>query len=702
MKHWVLYTSGIRYADLWTEEGRVSLRRLDLASGAFLPQRELTEADNAFYQNLTHMDISQLLVRLPSYDKSFAAGQGEVVTEFGERYVRTEAGHYVQRDIKFPRNVTLAQGRVVAFTCPSRERVHVLVEDGYQDLTVLAKWREAYPNETIHPVEDCGEQFAVMRDGVKLAATVLLPGDVQTDLPTVLVRTPYGKESDVPNYYRYVQRGYAVVVQDVRGRNHSEGAWMPNCNEVEDGDDTLNWIAAQPWSNGKVGVIGGSYLGYVQWAAAASGNPHLAAMISVVCAGSAFWDLPRKGGAFVSGMLAWAFAVSQREFKPELMAREDWDEVLKIRPLQDIPKKALGYDIPFFTEWLKHQDYDALWQRSNWRERASHRQIPALIMSGWFDDDGMGTTEALELTADWPSETRKVILGPWPHSGNATYDLHGLPLGDNALKLDIDLTFVKWFERHLKGVENGVESMPPVEYYTIGENRWKTAQAWPVPETEELSLYLGSGGYANTAAGDGILRLDPADASGADSYAYDPEHPAACIIDLSENEVGVPEDYTEQDARQDVLCYTTPPLKADMTLTGDFTVELFVSSDAVDTDFVVRINEVDETGKSVKLADGLLSARYREGYGRPKLLNPGETCKLAIRTSKLSNTFRKGSRLRLTVTSSAENLIFPHSNTADSYNSTKNVTARNTVHHGGATPSRVVARLEKNSGAELF
>ena len=143
----------------------------------------------------------------------------------------------------------------------------------------------------------------------------------------------------------YKRQGYAVVIQDVRGRNLSEGEWLPNYYEVEDGDDTLNWIAEQTWSSGSVGMVGGSYLGYVQWAAAASGNPHLKALISVVCAGSAFIDLPRRGGSFTSGMLAWAFAVSQKKFHPELMERDDWEEVLNIRPLKDLPEKALGLSL---------------------------------------------------------------------------------------------------------------------------------------------------------------------------------------------------------------------------------------------------------------------------------------------------------------------------------------------------------------------
>ena len=331
------------------------------------------------------------------------------------------------------------------------------------------------------------------------------------------------------------------MVQDVRGRNASEGEWLPNYHEVEDGDDTLNWIASQPWCSGRIGMVGGSYLGYVQWAAAASGNPHLKALISVVCAGSSFVDLPRRGGSFTSGMLAWAFAVSQKTFHPELMERDDWEEVLNIRPLTDLPKKALGYDVPFITRWLEPSDYNDFWRQSNWQERSAGAQIPALIQSGWFDDNGMGTTEALELVHDFPRGMRKVILGPWQHSGNSKYDMHGVSFGSQALRFDLDWLYFRWFEHHLKEVDNGIDQTAPVEYYTLGQEVWKTAENWPVPETRVTQLYLDSDGHANTSAGDGRLTFARPEQENSDGYAYDPEHPSVHIIDMSENEIEVPE-----------------------------------------------------------------------------------------------------------------------------------------------------------------
>ncbi|QEK19764.1 CocE/NonD family hydrolase [Peptacetobacter hiranonis] len=567
-----------------------------------------------------------------------------------------------------------------------------MVKEGYEDITPLKAWKEI--KEPIHPVKYEGMFDVEMRDGIKLSTDVFLPADIEGDIPAILVRTPYGKELNNQSYFKYVQRGYAVVIQDVRGRNLSEGEWMPNYTEVEDGDDTITWIANRPWCNKKVGMIGGSYLGYVQWAAAASGNPYLSAMVSIVCAGSAFMDLPRRGGCLTSGMLAWAFSVSQKKFKPELMERDDWEEVLNIRPLENIPEIALGYKVDFLDNWFKNPDYCKFWADSDWHARSKRTVIPTLIMSGWFDDNGMGTTQALDIVKDFPVGKRKVILGPWQHSGNSRYDLHGVDFGANALRFDIDLNFLKWFDLHLKGIENGIDKTSPVEYYTVGDNEWKTAENWPVPETEKVELFLDSKGNANTSYGDGKIVFENPTEENVDEYEYDPNNPSIHIIDMSENEIEVPEDYTEEEKRDDMLCYTTDVLEEDFTITGDMDVELYVSSDAVDTDFIVRITDVDENGKSIKLADGILGAKYRNSFEHPEFMEEGKVYKLNILTTKISNTFKKGHRIRVTITSSAKNFMFPNSNTKDGFNSETYVVANNKVHHGGRYSSKVTIRKE--------
>ncbi len=715
MERWGFYLSGIQYGICEKEGGHIYHRPLNVETGEYGEKKELTKEEE-WYKKLGKMDVLDALLHTEEYERALADNQEGFQTTAGTRYERKSETEYVERGIKFPADLLVEDGWIIAFMTPARDCCSLLVREGCEDRTLLARWKEMY-QDSICRVRPVQTFMVPMRDGVRLAADVYLP-EKEGPVPVVLVRTPYGKSNDAEPYYRFVQRGFGVVIQDVRGREDSEGEWMPMYYEVEDGDDTLNWIAAQPWSNGDAAMTGGSYLGYVQWAAAASGNPHLKAMLSSVCSGSPFVDVPRRGGCFNSGMLAWAFAVSGQRMDAEKMVRDDWDEVLNIRPLEDLAPKALGYDVPFLRKWISHMDCDELWQRGSWKNRFGTRRVPALIMSGWFDDNGMGTTEALDLYADY--DEKKVILGPWMHSGNANYDIHGFALGNNALRYDMDLICFAWLEHHVNGVDNGIEKTPKVEYYTMGSNEWKSADNWPVPGTKELVLYLdgdgtdgpdqeqqtGNKGCAASlqeqpegrscaaAENRGRLTKEKILAAGEDIYLYDPEDPPVHIIDMSENELEVPEDYTEEEKRKDILCYSTQRLAKDLTITGDALAKIYISSDCEDTDLVVRITDVDENGRSMKLADGVISVRYRNQFIYPEFMEPGKVYPVEIRTTKLSHTFKKGHKLRVTVTSGAENFIFPNRNTREGFNSVEMKIAENRIHRGGEYASRVVLRQE--------
>jgi len=701
MERWGFYVSGLLYGVLDVEDGQVFHRPVDIHTGE-LKERMPLEKENTWYLEVGKMDAGEVLLRTEGYEKALEAAAREGKSGFtaatGERYEARDDHSYAQRERKYPRDLVTEGGKVIAFVTPSREQCCVLVREGYEDHTILAEWMKRFPGQ-LYGIEPVKTEMVAMRDGVRLATDIYLPRplDGRTaagPVPTVLIRTPYGKGRNASVHYRFVRRGYAVVIQDVRGREDSEGEWLPSYCETEDGDDTLNWIAAQEWSDGNVGMTGGSYLGYVQWAAMASGNPHLKAMLSSVCAGSAFVDTPRRGGCLCSGIMAWAFSVSGPRMTPERMVRDDWDEVLDIRPLEDVAPKALGYDVPFLREWISHTDYDEMWARGNWKERNTGHRVPAFIMSGWFDDNGMGTTEALDLYQDYPE--KKVVLGPWMHAGNADYDIHGLALGNRALRYDIDLMSFEWLEHYLKGVENGIDKTPTVEYYTMGSNTWKTAENWPVPETEELVLYLDGDGADRAVVNEGRLSVEKAKEEQTDRYRYDPKNPAMHIIDMSENEIEVPENYTEEEKRADVLCYSTDVLKEDLTVTGDAEAVIYLSSDCVDTDLVVRITDVEPDGRSMKLADGIMDVKYRNRMDRPEYMEPGEVYPVRIRTTKLSHTFLAGHRLRVTVTSSAKNFIFPNRNTKDGFNSVECRTANNCIHRGGEHGSRVILRKERN------
>lgn len=698
MKEFTLYCSGIPYGRFYLDGDTIFHEQLDIKTATFLPKRAVTTADNQAYLELSNMNILQFFERLHIYEAALSSKEDEIImpTKDKERYQKAENHLYVQRDVKYPLNLLVEGHQIKGVLTPAREIISLLVENGYETHTILSSWMQMYPSNVLHPVHYFGCFKVTTSDHIGLATDVFLPGDRKDEkLSTVLVRTPYGKEEYRTMCYRFVQRGYAVVIQDVRGRHGSEGSFIPEHYEIEDGDATLSWIADQPWSNKKIGMTGGSYLGYVQWAAAASKNPYLKAITSFVCAGSAFMDLPRSGGCFSSGTMAWAFAMSEKITNMDLMKQENWEELLDIRPLEDIPKVALGHDIPFLNEWLAHKDEDAFWKASNWAIKGQRCEVPALIVSGWFDDDGMGTTEALELTMEYPKGKRKVILGPWQHSGNSSYDIHGFPLGNNALRFDIDWITFAWLEHFLNDVDNGIDQGASIEYYTMGENKWKEAEAWPVSSTSLACFYLDSEVSARTCAGDGCLISTMPLKQGLDYYLYDPKHPATHIIDMAENEIQVPENYTEEEKRSDYLVYSTPPLSEPITITGDMLVELYISSSAVDTDFIVRICDVDEEGTSYKLADGHISARYRNSYQKAEFMKSDQVYKIDILTSKISMCFAKGHRIRLTITSSAKNCIFPNSNTVDGYNSTTTVIAQNIIHHGPHTPSKLIFHLER-------
>ncbi len=716
MTQWNFYFSGILYGKIREDEQSLTVQKRSIETGKWAPWRPFSAEDDQAFAKLCNRSLLTFFGRKREYEQQIAERPETWTTREGESFARRGKDSYIERGIKFPKDLFYDEDGIYSVVMCARDSTAVLVKKGMERRTVLRDWEDVYPEMTeedgeyqpgpVYGVRAAGTFMVPTRDGEHLATDVYLPtGTKETRFPTVLVRTPYGKGKDKDQYYRFLQRGYAVVVQDTRGREDSTGEWMPEYYEIEDGDDTLNWIAAQPFSDGQVSMTGGSYLGYVQWAAAASGNPNLKAMLSSVCAGSAFIDIPRRGGCFNSGMLAWAFMMTEKRLRADLVAQDNWDEILDIRPLNQIPKQALGHEVPFLEKWLEHTDMDAFWERGNWSKRYKGGQVPALIMSGWFDDNGMGTTEALDLVKSWEKGTWKAVLGPWKHSGNAQYDLHALRLGDNALRYDMDILCMKWLEHFLKGVENGIEKTPAVEYYTVGENQWKTAESWPVETSERKMFYLDgadiilgqerSANGTGDACGSGVLSDVLPKTSGAEDYVYDPDHPSVHIIDMSENELEVPEDYTDEEKRADMLSFSTPVLTEPLTVTGDMLAELYVSCDCPDTDFVVRVTDVDEHGRSVKLADGVLGAKYRNGFAHPEYMEPGEIYKITIRTTKLSNTFLPGHRMRVTITSSAKNFIFPNSNTKDGFNSKTRQKAHITIYRGGEHASGILMPIEK-------
>ncbi|EHL16663.1 hydrolase CocE/NonD family protein [Peptoanaerobacter stomatis] len=682
---WNLYSSGICQAKIYVQD-IIYFEMFNPFSKDFYTKKILDEDENKKFKENFRIDILSFLEKYINLSYTSYLQKNEFTYKNGDIYSKTKNG-FAERNKIHPHNIIMHENEIIACWIPARSSNVFLVKDGFESYTILDKWKKYAPQ--LQAISHKKNYCIPMRDGIKLSTDVYLPLEYNDTLPTVLVRTPYDKTIKIHEFIKYVHRGYAVVIQDVRGRSESDGEWIPLHHEVEDGDDTLNWIASQKWSNKKIGMIGGSYLGYVQWAAGASANPYLKAIVSEVTAGSAFIDMPRRGGCLISGMLAWAFIVSKKNLDASLLARDDWDEVLAVRPIEDIPKKALGYDIPFFNKWINHDVEDAFWQKGDWQKRwKSGHQIPSLIISGWFDDNSMGTTQALEVSKNF--KDKKIILGPWLHNSNSSYDLNDLHFGQNALKDDLDLIPLLWFEKYLKGNNLSYLNDDVIEYYTTGSNEWKKANSWPIPNSIEKKYYLYSISNAKSSNGDGIL-LDEIPESGYDFYKYNPDNPATHLIDMSNNEVSFPANYKNQELRDDYLCYTTPVLKEDVIITGDIELTLYFESDCIESDLIIRICNVDEFGNSIKLADGVFNTKYKNGYDKKENMIKGNIYPISIRSTKFSHCFKKGNRIRLSITSSALNLIFPNYNSGT--NEKKIVT--NKVHYGKIYPSNLKVRIEK-------
>lgn len=605
---------------------------------------------------------------------------------------KTEAWIWAMQGSGLPLDIIESNGSIIGFIMIARERCNILIKPGSEALSPLTLWNDPLLSKDTFNVKSMGTYSVITRDGASLATEVWLPcpSEYSGRYPAVLIRTPYGRFSNIEFWHRFVRRGYALVIQDVRGRDDSEGEWVPYKYDKADGDDTLNWIAGQPWCDGNIGMTGASYLGNVQWAAAASGNPHLKALVSMVTSGPSFVDIERRGGTYCSGSMAWAFMMADKKSNKEALKRDDWDKIAAIRPIKDIPQKALGRSIHFWDEKMQHPDNDEFWHSTDWSLCSDKIDVPAIIISGWYDDNGMGSTAAWEMNEKNNRKNQKLIFGPWFHQFNSAREIHGIDFGNTAVRYDLDVLCLRWFDRFLKNVENNVEKEPAVQYFMVGANKWTAAGKWPPEEAEYKNIYIHSHGNAKTGGGDGWLdTVTPLDEL-SDTYIFNPEDPAPFLIDVSENEMNVPGNYREVDEREDVLVYTSAALDENVTIAGNIYAEIYADSSARDTDWLVRLEDVDVEGNSIRLSDGILRARYRNSFEKPELLRPGTIEKYEIRMAKTANVFMAGHHIRVTITSGAGNLIFPNHNTGNNVpDDVEMLCATQKIHHNRQYPSHV-------------
>ncbi len=557
-----------------------------------------------------------------------------------------------------------------------------------------------------------------MRDGVSLYADVYRPAGTGP-FPTLLQRTPYDKS--VTNMFqlilRALERGYAVVLNDVRGRFASEGDFMAFVNERNDGYDVLEWLTNQSWCDGNVGMFSQSYVGLTQWQAALSGHPALKAIVPVVTADDYHDGWVYQGGAFeLSFNLSWTWsnlAVNTilRRKQDDPNAAEEYEQLVRMidgmeEEFRKIPLKhseLISKYAPYYDQWVDHPAYDDLWASLDVSKGHERLTIPAMNVGGWHDIFLKGTIgnftgmRANAATAD-ARAAQRLLLGPWNHSGMRT----GNPIGSvdfgvhsTGGDLDVDGMHLRWYDHWLRGMDNGVESDKPVKVFVMGAKRWREADAWPLPNTDWQNWFFHSEGSANSLNGNGSLSRDSANSEPPDSYVYNPLNPVptrggglCCNAVFSQ---GGSYDQRDVEARSDVLVYTSAPLEREQEVTGPLKVVLYASSSATDTDFTAKLVDVHPCGMARNLNDGILRARYRNSMSEPEMLTPGEVTRFEVDLVATSNAFQPGHRIRVEISSSNFPRFDRNPNTGEQPGrSDKVVSALQTVHHSAEYPSHIV------------
>ena len=548
------------------------------------------------------------------------------------------------------------------------------------------------------------------RDGVTLRADIYRPA-AEGQHPVLLTRTPYNKSNSANFGQKGAARGYIVVVQDVRGRYSSEGDWYPFKYESEDGYDTVEWAAALPHSNGKVGMFSGSYVGATQMLAAIAHPPHLAGICPVVTASNYHENWTYQGGAFEQWFNeSWTSGLAQdtldRVIRENTNARVG-STVLPLNqyPVFNIPPPQnaaalTGALAPYFLDWLAHPSYDSYWKQWSIEENFQNIQVPSLTIAAWYDIfQGGSLRNYLGVKAHGGTEAARngqhllVTIGGHAGGGRKIGDVD---FGPAAAEFDENDVTLDWYDYLFLGKQNQFAGNKPVKIFVMGKNEWRNEESWPLERAKSTRYLLQAGGHANSASGDGSLTIEAvAPASAADAYVYDPANPVPTVGGPlccdSEHLAPGPRDQKEVEARADVLVYSTPPLAEDLEVTGPVTLDLFAKSSAVDTDFTAKLIDVWPNGMAQNLTEGILRARYRESTAAATPITPGQVYEYKIDMWSTSNVFLKGHRIRLEVSSSNFPRFDRNLNTGkDASTDAAMVKATNTILHDNAHPSALV------------
>ncbi len=575
---------------------------------------------------------------------------------------------------------------------------------------------------------------ATMRDGTILRADVYRP-QTPDSVPVILMRTQYGKDDAQAGSSRFASPDwfasycYLVVVQDIRGQGASGGTFSEFTHDQDDGYDSVEWAAALPGSNGRVGMYGSSYVAATQWLAAVTAPPHLVTIVPANTASDYYDGWNYEGGEFrLAFVLPWtisSIAKSAAENRhddatvAELEAADaDVTRWLSFRPYKDLPPlQPAGPTVaPYYFDWIRHSTRDDFWKQWSIRDRYPAVKVPVLDVEGWYDAFLAGGVENFTgvVAHGGSAEARtdqRLVIGPWDHVnwGRATSDpapmLRGIgAVGDSP----INELMLAWFDHFLKDRANGVSGQPRVDYFLMGANRWKSATSWPLPQTVWTRYYLsGEGGLPDRR---GVLTTSlGAVETTPDVYTYNPADPApsmgghSCCSALKGPQG--PYDQTPVEQRSDVLVYSSEPLSSDTEITGPLNVDLWASSSAPDTDFTAKLDVVKPDGVVVNLNNGILRTAFRDSLSSPRAAEPGVPYEYQIAVWPTSYLFRAGERIRLEISSSDYPQFAPNPNTGKPFGqSTDMQPATQTILHDAAHPSSVVLPIipPGDTGSDRF
>ena len=542
-----------------------------------------------------------------------------------------------------------------------------------------------------------------MKDGIYLSTDLYFPEQLTGKVPAVLIRTNINKNSIGVLAYYFINNGYAVAVQDVRGRFESEGLWEPYVYEAEDGYETIEWLAGEEWCNGKVGMLGGSYSAVVQLLAAKLKPPHLSTIIPHNLPADPFRNAPYENGILLLAPEMWWINLvesSLKDYNDPVVIRESQkvkdNPNLYSLPVNAIDKKIIGKEIPYWQKWLEHNTNDDYWQNISYQESLSELNIPILLFSGWYDTHSIGTKLAWQEISESQNKNVKLILGPWNHSNSVPKYPSTKTVGTEA-SMDILKLFRDWFDHWLKGVENKITAETKTKLYVMNNSRWIESESYPLENTRYTSLYLNSTKGANSLLGDGkLLWSISGKEKEFDEYFYNPADPTPAF--LYRNSQGRKKSDEITSSRNDILVFESAPLDSAITILGPLTARLFASSSSVDTDWFINFYAVNEKDEYMPLTHGCIRARFKSSFTEPEFLEKNEIYEYGLDLWQIGIKFDKGWKIRVEI-SSADFPQYSRNLNTGKNNETESdfEAATQRIYHSNKYPSRIILPIITNN-----